>query len=164
MASKMQYQYETSPRKLEQPYTRKKVAVDKQKNKKTNLKPKKETKHYSKVSTIIYLIIGFAIILGLGYRNAQIGENFAELQGLKEQLAALEKENEQLEVIIENNLNLSSVEESAKELLGMQKLDNSQKVYISLPKRNYVEPATEKVIIEETNWFTELIKMITNIL
>ena len=39
-------------------------------------------------------------------------------------------------------------------MLGMKKLDASQKVYVSLPKKDYVEPATEKVIInaEETWW------------
>ena len=41
----------------------------------------------------------------------------------------------------------------------MQKLDNSQKVYINLPKQDYVESGSEKVIIEEeTNWFTSLLE------
>ena len=164
MASRVQYQYETSPRKVEEPYTRKKVAEDKQQSKKTNLNKKSATpKKTSKAGIIFYLIICFAIVFGLGYRNTQIDESFVKLQELKTELSALQKENEQLEVSIENNLNLSNVEEIAKEKLGMQKLDNSQKVYITLPKRDYVEPAAEKVVIEEPNWFDELIKMIKNI-
>lgn len=164
MAGRAQYQYETSPRKIEEPYTRKKVAADKQKNKKTNLNKKSATpKKTSKVSTIFYLIICFAVVFGLGYRNTQIDESFVKLQGLKTELSAIQKENEQLEVSIENSLNLSNVEEMAREKLGMQKLDNNQKVYINLPKRDYVELAAEKVVIEESNWFDELIKMIKNI-
>jgi len=43
----------------------------------------------------------------------------------------------------------------------MQKLTNKQTVYISLPKKDYVEPATEEVIIEkETNWFQNIINKI----
>jgi len=43
----------------------------------------------------------------------------------------------------------------------MQKLTNKQTVYISLPKKDYVEAATEEVIIEEeTNWFENIINKI----
>ena len=39
----------------------------------------------------------------------------------------------------------------------MQKLDNAQKVYVSLPKKDYVEPATEDVIENEnSNWFENI--------
>jgi len=163
MASRNSYQYETSPRKIEEPYSRKKIAIEKQKNKKTNLNKKEKKKKMNKFSVIFYLMFCFAILFGLGYRNTQINEHFVKLQSLKNELLALQKENEQLEVTIENNLNLSNVEETAREVLGMQKLDNNQKIYINLPKREYVEPASEKVIIEETNWFDEIIKMIKNI-
>lgn len=164
MANRMQYQYDTSPRKLEEPYSRKKVAIDKQKSKKTNLKQKVAPKKQSKAKTILYLAICFAILFAIGYRNTQIDESFVKLQGLKADLAAIQKENEQLQVNIENNLNLNNVEETARETLGMKKLDNKQKIYINLPKRDYIEPAAEKVVIEESNWLDELIKMIKNIL
>lgn len=39
-------------------------------------------------------------------------------------------------------------------MLGMKKLDDSQKVYVSLPKKDYVETASEQVVVtEEQNWF-----------
>ena len=163
MANKANYQYETSPRKIEDPYSRKKIAIDKQKNKKTNLNKKQEPKKTSKVRTIFYLIICFAILFGIGYRNTQINESFVKLQSLKTELSAIQKENDQLQVSIENSLNLNNVEETARDTLGMQKLDNNQKIYINLPKRDYVEPASEKVIIEESNWFDELLKMLKNL-
>ena len=38
-----------------------------------------------------------------------------------------------------------------------------QTVYISLPKKDYVESASEKVVIEEQkSWFSELIDKILN--
>lgn len=164
MAGRTQYQYETSPRKIAEPYTRKKVAVEKQQSKKTNLKTKAVPKKAVKARTIFYVAICFLALFVIGYRNAKIDENFMRVQGLKTELASLQKETEQLKVGIENSLNLSSVEETAREKLGMQKLDNSQKVYINLPKREYVEPATEKIQIEQGNLFDEVIKMIKNIL
>ena len=40
----------------------------------------------------------------------------------------------------------------------MQKLDNSQKVYVSLDKQDYVEPASEEVVMEEEkSWLEQLL-------
>ena len=40
----------------------------------------------------------------------------------------------------------------------MQKLDNSQKVYVSLDKKDYVEAASEEVKIEEDKtWIEQLL-------
>lgn len=150
------YQYETSPRKLEPEYTPIKTPYKTKKStaRKTGTQSKKK---YSKETLLRkqkrramkYLIIGFLILFGISYRNSQIDENFAKVQSLKEELAAVEKENAQLEISIENGLNLNNLEQEAKEKLGMQKLNSKQITYITLPKTDYIEPATEEVVIEQ---------------
>ena len=58
---------------------------------------------------------------------------------------------------------MSNIEKVAKEELGMVKLTNKQTVYISLPKKDYVESASEKVVIqEEKSWIQQLIDKILN--
>ena len=110
---------------------------------------------------VFYVMAIFASLLVISYRNSLINENFNSNNALKSQLASLEKENEQLKVNLENSLNLSNIEKLAKNNLGMQKLDNTQKVYVSLDKKDYVEPASEKVIIEEdSNWLEKIIQKI----
>ena len=69
-------------------------------------------------------------------------EKFNEKESLKAQLTDIQKVNEQLEVSVENELNLTSIEKLAKERLGMSKLNNEQKIYINLPKKEYVEVNT----------------------
>ena len=160
------YQYETSPRKLEPDY--------KSEKKKTNIKvvkdlPKqevkisKEQKARHRKATLLVLVI-FAILFTISYRNTQINEKFNEMKNLKTKLSALQKENEQLQVTIENSLNLSNIEKQAKEKLGMQKLTNRQTVYVSLPKKDYIESATEKVEISDNdkNWFEKFVDKIFN--
>ena len=72
-------------------------------------------------------------------------------------MSSLQKENEQTKVSIENGLNLNNIEKLAKEKLGMQKLTNKQTVYINLPKKDYVESASEEVVVKtEKNWFAQL--------
>ena len=161
------YQYETSPRKLEPSYDYPK------KNKKKNYtKVKKSNNTVAKASNEqtkrrVKIVFGifcvFTILLAMGYQRSLITESFNNKEQLKKDLGAIQKENEQLKVSIENSLNMSNIEKVAKEELGMVKLTSKQTVYISLPKKDYVESASEKVIIEEQkSWFSELIDKILN--
>ena len=110
------------------------------------------------------IVIGiFILLLTISYRNSQINEKFTEIQSLKKELSATQKENEQMKVNIENNLNLNTIEKMAKEKLGMQKLTNRQTVYINLPKKDYVEPASEKIVKNSNeNWFQKLTNKLFN--
>ena len=158
MAYSNRYQYETSPRKLEPEYrpikkkypkksTAKKIKEEPKKYPKKKIKSKRQIK--SQLKIIGYVVVVFSILLAISYRNSLINENFAQIKKLRADLASIEKENEQLQVNIENNLNLKTVEQSAQEQLGMQKLNSSQKVYVNLPKQDYIEPATEEIKKEE---------------
>ncbi len=160
------YQYETSPRKLEPEYRQ----VKKQNTKKTTA-PK--TKPVSKANIIrkrdraklvIALTAIFASIFAISYRNSQIDESFTKNEELKQAYLAIQKENEQINVDIENSLNLSNVEQEAKELLGMQRLSNTQTVYVNLPKKDYIQPATESIVIEKNeNIIQKIINKIKDI-
>ena len=150
------YQYETSPRKLEPEYqpVKRKVKKKKIKNstKKANTKSNKNsTKNRFKTRFLITsnLFIIFAILFVIIYRNSLISQSFSQIQTLKSQVTELQKENDQLEIGIQNSLNINNIEQAAKDLLGMQKLSSKQTVYLTLPKKDYVEPSTEEVIIEE---------------
>lgn len=149
------YQYETSPRKISPEYepNRKKQPTNKPQKVKVNKKVNKNTKNKAKLNTkskaTLYVVIAFIALFAVCYRNSQITESFNKKEELKKELGSIQKENEQLKVNIENSLNLKNIEQMAKEMLGMQKLDNSQKVYINLPKKDYIESASEEVVIEE---------------
>ena len=107
---------------------------------------------------IVWILLGFAIFCVISYRNSLINESFNDKEKLKQDLAVIQKENEQLQVSIENSLNLSNIEQAAKDKLGMQKLNNSQKIYVSLPKKDYIEAATEEIIFtEELSWLEQLL-------
>ncbi len=77
----------------------------------------------------------FLLLLTISCRNSQIDKQFNQIQNQKKQLAALQKDNEQLKVSIENSINISNIEKVAKEELGMQKLTSKQTVYVTLPKK-----------------------------
>ena len=155
------YEYETSPRKLEPDYDVPKKKEDRAKREiKTTKKKglsKKQQKAIKKkkIKTTMWVLLGFTIVFLISSRNAKIDENFAQVRDLKEELAAIEKENAQLEVSIESSLNLTNIKQQAKSLLGMQELTNRQTVYIELPKSDYIEPAAEDVVIEEEKRFLE---------
>lgn len=174
------YQYETSPRKIKPDYSKPKKnanqynkakpkkqevkkpnqdEINKAKKKQEEQKAKNALIAKTKVAVFFKCAILFVIVFFMLFMNSRISESFSQVQNLKQKITELEKANDQLEINIQNSLNLNNVEQKAKELLGMQKLSNKQTSYISLSKKDFVEPRTEKVIIEEeTNWFDELIE------
>lgn len=163
--ARAEYQYSTSLRKLEPEYRSQKR---KQKLRVVEDLPRQEVKvskeqKRKRIQLTITVIAIFGLLLTISYRNSQINEKFNEMQSLKKELSSLQKENEQLKVNIANGLNLANIEKLAKEKLGMQKLTNKQIVYVSLPKKDYVESASEKVVIkDQTNWFEKLVNKIFN--
>ncbi len=183
------YQYDTNPRKLKPDYTlpRKNQKQYSKSKEKTNMKKRTKNDNLSeknkntkekmqdaknqkkmiiktKISISIKAILIFAVLFFIIFRNSQISEAFSKIQTLKNQIATIEKENDQLEINIQNSVNLQTIEQAAKEKLGMQKLTSKQTVQINLPKKDYTEPRTEQVIIEQNqNWFDKIIEKIKNI-
>lgn len=163
------YQYGTSPRKIEPDYNVKTKKVPQKRQLKIvedlprqQVKVSKEQRKIQLRLTVTVAGI-FLLLLTISCRNSQIDKQFNQIQEQKKQLAALQKENEQLKVSIENSLNLNNIEKVAREELGMQKLTSKQTVYVTLPKKDYVESASEKVVIEEEkNWWEELADKILN--
>ena len=155
------YQYGTSPRKLEPDYT-KREKQRRQQIKVVKELPRQQIKvskeqHKKQMKTTVTVVGLFLLLLTISCRNSQIDKQFDQIQEQKKQLAYLQKENEQLKVSIENSINISNIERVAKEELGMQKLSSKQTVYITLPKKDYVETASAKVVINDNqSWWEKI--------
>lgn len=169
VARRTGYQYETSPRKLKpeyepqkNPYSKKKSTTLKQKEQAQKPKEKRQLK--PKVKMVLYVLIGFGILFALSYQNSLITASFSQKEEMKKELSVLQKENAQLQINIQNSLNLANIEKSATSMLGMKKLDDSQKIYVSLPKKDYVEPASEQIVVtEEKGWLQTIMEGITSL-
>lgn len=153
------YEYETSPRKLQPNYD---IKSDKnKKNIKRNSAQMQDKQRKNNVGNIIEIAIGFAVLLVISCRYSLINTSFNEKEKLKTELAVVQKKNAQLQVNIEQGMNINTIEQEAKERLGMQKLDNNQKVYVSLSKQDYTESSTDTVINEKTeSWWQKLLKIL----
>lgn len=163
------YQYETSPRKLKPEYEKPKRTDSKTKSntlkqKEQEQKTKEKRQLKPKVKVVLYVLMGFGILFAISYRNSLITESFSKKEDMKKELSVIQKENAQLKINIQNSLNLANVEKSATSMLGMKKLDDSQKIYVSLPKKDYVEPASEQIVVtEEKGWFQKVMDGITSL-
>lgn len=163
------YQYGTSPRKIEpefKPNRKKKSNNKKAKEKSINEKKQQQRRQNLKLEkkkhnkNMALILIVFLVLLMVSYRNSLINEKFSEIQDKKSKLSSIEKTNGQLEVSIESSLNLGNIGNEAKESLGMGKLNNDQKVYVTLDKKDYVESSVAKTENEDTNWFKKIINKI----
>lgn len=102
----------------------------------------------------------FMVLLIVSYRNSLINERFNEIQNKKNKLSSIEKANGQMEVNIEGSLNLGTIGNKAKESLGMGKLNNDQKVYVTLDKKDYVESSVDKSEDENRGWIQMILDKI----
>ena len=121
-----------------------------------------QTRKYTKI--ILGIVIIFGILFLLCYQSSLINTSLNEKEQLKTELAEIKKKNEQLKVNIEQKMNINTVEQEAKDELGMQKLDNSQKVYININKDDYTESSTNdnKNENENKSWWSQFIKDLFN--
>ena len=111
------YQYDTNPRKVQ---TEEQMPNKNKSRKKSGLKVVKEMpKQQPKVSKeqkrkhaklTMFALLAFTVLLAISYQNSQITVKFNEMQEQKKKLATIQKENEQLEINIENNLNIKNIE------------------------------------------------------
>ena len=163
MAYNRIYQYETSPRKLEPEYEPIKRQYPKKSTaKRVNRKEQAQIKKSVQRKVIFYVAMGFIALFIISFRYSTIDDTYALLKDKKAELAIIEKETTQLEANIENSLNLTTIEQEAKEKLGMQKLSPEQVVYVALPKTDHVEVNSEEVKSTdlEENWFIKIINKI----
>ena len=163
MAYDRYYQYDTNPRKLKPEYEPiKRTYPKKSTARKTNRKEEAKTSKAMHRKAIFYIAIGFAALFVISYRYSAIDDTYAMLKEKKADLAVLEKETKQLEANIESSLNLTKIEQDAKDLLGMQKLSPEQKVYVTLPKTDHVETSSDEIKSSDLNrnWIMEIINKI----
>ena len=160
------YEYGTTPKKVKT-YEKEKKQNKYNEQLETNKRQKLEAMKLEKKKhnqNVAFIIAVFLILLVISYRSSLINEKFSDIQKNKTALASLQKTNDQLKVSIEESLNLKNVEATAKEKLGMQKLDNEQKVFVSLDKKDYLVASNEEINIvqneEETNWIIKLFNKI----
>jgi cell division protein FtsL len=152
------YQYETSPKKeIEtlKPNTKKAKKANKN-------KAKAMAKIYakSKRRTVAFCILAILALFAILYQYANISQTFHEIQKKKSQIAAIQKENEQIESEIQSGLNMEKVEQKAR-ALGMQKLDASQTRYVSLNKQDYVYSGlSQNNVNDDKGFFTKIIDSI----
>ena len=159
MVTNRQYEYGTSPRKLE-PVRQKKV----QKNTKTSKKSKnnKQVQFKNKLKLFVFLGIIFAVMFAICYRYSLIDQQFKDIQSMKKQYIALQTTNDQLEIGIQSSLDLTNIERYAKDKLGMQKATAGQVKYVEIEKEDKVE-LNENLVEEKNvfqNFFEEIIKIL----
>ncbi len=161
------YEYGTSPRKIKEDYEKpnKKTGKTRTASRVTKNNNTKVTK-LKKAKIVSYVALGFASLFLISYRYAVIDKTYSNLKSLRTDLGLIEKETAQLEANIESSLNLTKIEQEAKEKLGMQKLSTSQIVYVTLPKVDYVETSASEVTNDEksTNVIMDILSKILDII
>lgn len=161
MAYNRYYQYETSPRKLRPEYQPLKREYPKKSTaRRTSRKEQAKREKAMRRKAVFYIAMCFTALFIISYRYSLIDDTYALLKEKKSELAVIEKEKAQLEANLESSLNLNTIENEAKERLGMQKLSTEQIIYVTLPKTDHVETSSDE--IKSSDLSENLIQRIVN--
>lgn len=164
------YQYETSPRKYEPEYTTRKITkkqapkVSKKEIEKRLEKEraKKAEERKKKAKQIISVVVVFAMLLTLSYREIQIMEMFDQKKEQEDKLALIQKENGQVEKNIkeeESKLEWNTIKQRATEELGMEVKTG---IPINLEKSDNVETENTYIKEDETSWLEKIVSFFVN--
>lgn len=117
--------------------------------------PKKATKAKAKTKSNVFLGVSiFAVALTIVVRYAMINNMNMENIRLKKELESINNTNAQLQLAAERQVNLSEIEEYAKNNLGFQKPQNYQIEYINVDKQDLID---NKVITENKKGIKEIL-------
>lgn len=158
------YQYETSPRKYEPEYTPKrttkkqtpKVSKKEIEKRLEKERAKKAEERKKKAKQIISVVVVFAMLLTLSYREIQIMEMFDQKKEQEDKLALIQKENGQVEKNIkeeESKLEWNTIKQRATEELGMEVKTG---IPINLEKSDNVETENTYIKEDETSWLEKI--------
>ncbi len=131
-------------------------AVPKQPVKEVKKKaPKAIPKVKKKNKANVFLGISiFAVALTIMLRYAMINNMNMENISLKKELETTSNVNAQLQLVAEKQINLSEIEEYAKNNLGFQKPQNYQIEYINVDKEDLID---NKVVSENKKGIKEIL-------
>lgn len=150
-----QYQYETSPRKLEPEYQKVNSPKKKPMNKKKK-KPKNQAKKKHKMSFEVKFFLNsmlfFIVIFAMIACQAMVEQKYKEKEKLKN------KYNE----LLANQTISSEVNEDTRRIVTDYGMQTKSATLIDLGTTDYIETSTDQVEIKESFW-DKLVNWIKNI-
>jgi len=126
----------------------------------------KKTSPTNSISTfsIVFISVIALFLLGLVLNGkVAISQTFNQATELNKQLAVLESDGVRLKTEIESKTTIKNVEDYAENVLGLKKLDKTQKKYVEIQKENVikvVEGKSSNPFVAVKNWFSDALEYI----
>lgn len=134
------------------------------KNIQTSIKNVNDVNKKLNTKVIIMMIIVFILAFFILYREAEIDKKLNENMILKKQSEILEKENNQEEILVQNNVSLTNIEELAKKKLKMRKISAENTVQITFNDTDFIENINnEKLQREDESVLIKIYKYINGL-
>lgn len=118
--------------------------VEKKVDKKAELELKRQQKlKAARRKVAVYMALIFAVMFAILFRYVKIYDLHSEVASQSEKLETIRMENEQTRLTIENMTDKAKIQEYAENQLGLQKMTDTQVMYLKPQKDNYMENVAE---------------------
>lgn len=155
------YERGSAARKLNPQYKKEPVKKVTSKKRQQSKKMQAQVKK-NNVSTLAFILTGFAMSMIIIYRFNVINEKNLQSQALKKELEQVDASLVSAQMEVEQNTDLNKIEAYAKQQLGMQKPGKNQTIYVDTSDVNRVVSTEQDTTILEsvTNFIRNAIKNI----
>ena len=114
--------------------------VEQKVDKKAELEKKRQQKlKVARRKLAVYMALIFVVMFAILFRYVKIYDLHSEVAAQSAKLETVRMENEQTELTIENMTDKAKIQEYAETQLGLQKMTDSQVMYLQPQKENYME-------------------------
>lgn len=93
---------------------------------------REKTKNNSQIKFFLYLLICFILVLTIIYNYAIITQTNMEIDEISREITSLNKEKEDISVLLESTKNTGIIEDNARTFLGMDYPNISQRDFIEV--------------------------------
>ena len=117
----------------------------------------------AKIAWGVLLAIAVVLLGSMVYGRVEISRLYNERSGLEKELTRLQNENISMQSEIAERMNMTKVEQYARDDLGLQKLDKSQIEYIEVETPSVAEvknDSEEDVFVSIKQWLNSLAEYI----
>lgn len=159
LARELELPYEDSRQEREQQEDR--AVLEEERRAKVRPEPAMSIK--AKAAWSLLILIAMTLMGSLIYGRVEISRLYNERAGLERELSQLQNENVGMQSEIAERMNMTKVEEYARNDLGLQKLDKSQIEYIEVETPSVAEVKQdndEDIFVRIRHWWSSVTEYI----
>ncbi len=118
----------------------------------------------STIKIVLLAIVAMILLFCVIYGKVQISDMYSQINNQKSYLSSEQSENARLKAELESYTSLKNIENYAEKVLGLEKLDKAQIMYVDIQNDDvvFIPENDDNVFVKIKNFFNSIIEYIVD--